>query len=148
MPPGKTPRAGAGRLSIVAVALACVLAPASASAAAGRPSDGTLSPRLAELAKPSVRALSPARQARLLSLARSGPGSLLRKGNRVLVDVRFDRGAAAGVASLRATGAQVVNVSRRYQTVTVAARPADLRALATRARARRSAGLAATVTVW
>lgn len=129
MPPGKTPRAGAGRLSIVAVAFACVLAPGSASAAAGRPSDGTLSPRLAELAKPSVRSLPPARQARLLSLARSGPGSLLRKGNRVLVDVRFDRGAAAGVASLRATGAQVVNVSRRYQTVTVAAKPAGLRAL-------------------
>jgi subtilisin family serine protease len=130
MPSGKTLRDRAGRLSIAAVVLACALMPAFASAAASRPSDGTLSPRLAELAKPSVRALPDARQARLLSLARRGPGSLLRQGNRVLVDVRFESGAAAGVAGLRAAGAKIVNVSRRYQTVTVAATPAGLRALA------------------
>jgi hypothetical protein len=73
---------------------------------------------------------APAAQAGKLGLPRSGPGSTLRVGNRVLVEVRFDRGAAAGVAGLREAGAQIVDVSRRYQTVTVAAKPADLPALA------------------
>jgi hypothetical protein len=68
----------------------------------------------------------PARQARALSVAREGPGSLLREGNRVLVEARFDRGAAASVERLRAAGAAIVNVSRRYQTVTVAAKPDEL----------------------
>jgi hypothetical protein len=130
MQPGKTLRARAGRLSIAAALGACALMPASASAATGRPSDGTLSPRLAELAKPSVRSLPPTRQARLLGLPRSGPGSLLRRGTRVFADVRFDHGAAAGVDALRAAGAEIANVSRRYQTATVAVGPGNLRAVA------------------
>jgi hypothetical protein len=119
----------AGRSLIVALALACA-AWAPSAAAMSRPADGNLSPRLAELAKPAVRALPPAKQAKALSVAPEGPGSLLREGNRVLVDVRFDHGAVAGVEALRAAGAKVVNVSRRYQTVTVAAKPADLREVA------------------
>jgi hypothetical protein len=87
---------------------------------------GGLSPRLSELSKPSLRAAPEGAQAKRLSLAPSGPGSLLRRGNRVLVYVRFDRGAAAGLDALRAAGAKVVDVSRRYQTVTVAAKPAGL----------------------
>ncbi len=67
-----------------------------------------------------------------------GPGSLLREGNRVLVYVRFDHGAAASVDALRAAGAKIVNVSRRYQTVTVAAKPAELREPRRVARCRRS----------
>ncbi len=117
-------------LPVAAVAFLCAAVPASAVAAAGPTGGGVLSPRLAALAKPAVRSLPPARQARLLSLASRGPGSLLRQGNRVLVDVRFESGAAAGVADLRAAGAKIVNVSRGYQTVTVAATPAELRALA------------------
>jgi hypothetical protein len=114
---------------IVAFGLTFALAPGSAWAAASRPGEGDLSPRLAELAKPSVRSASPAKQAEELSLASEGPGSLLRAGNRVFVEVRFDRGATAAVDDLRATGARIVNVSPRYQTVTVAAKPSDLRAL-------------------
>ena len=71
----------------------------------------------------------PREQARALSLAAEGPGSLLRDGNRVLVEVRFDHGAAAGVDDLRAAGAKIVDVSPRYQTVTVAAKPDELRTL-------------------
>jgi hypothetical protein len=82
------------------------------------------------LAAPAVRSTSPARQAGELDLPQSGPGSLLRVGSRVLVEVRFDRGAGAGVEDLRTAGAKIVDVSRRYQTVTVAATPADLHALA------------------
>lgn len=114
---------------IAALGLAFALAPGSAWAAASRPSDGDLSARLAELAKPSVRLASSAKQAEELSLASEGPGSLLREGNRVLVEVRFDSGAAAGVDDLRAAGAKIVNVSPRYQTVTVAAKPSELRSL-------------------
>jgi Subtilase family len=111
-----------------ALALVAVGAPAPARAAA-RPNDGALSPRLAELAKPSVQSASPAKQAKALSLAADGPGSLLRDGNRVLVEVRFDHGAAAGAPDLRAAGAEVLDVSPRYKTVTVAAKPDELREL-------------------
>jgi hypothetical protein len=101
----------------------------SAAVAASSPAAGVLSPRLAELAQPSLRTAPPGVQARRLSLTQEGPGSLLRQGNRILVDVRFDAGAAAAASDLRATGAEVVNVSGRYQTVTVAAKPAELGAL-------------------
>jgi hypothetical protein len=76
-----------------------------------------------------VRTASPVEQAEELSLPAEGPGSLLRDGNRVLVEAHFDRGAAAGADDLRAAGAQVIGVSPRYQTVTVAAKPAELREL-------------------
>ncbi len=55
-----------------------------------------------------------------------GPGSLLREGNRVLVEVRFESGARIDLAALRAAGAEIVDVDRRYRTVTVAVRAADL----------------------
>ncbi|MEX2106248.1 MAG: S8 family serine peptidase [Solirubrobacterales bacterium] len=113
------------RSSIVTVAAACLLAPGAAQGMS-TPGGDALSPRLAELAEPAVRSAPRAEQAARLSLAASGPGSLLRDGNRVLVDVRFERGAAAGVDALRAAGAEIVDLSRRYQTVTVAVRPVDL----------------------
>lgn len=131
MSPGKSPCRRAAAHSLAALALACALAPASAWAVAQRPSDGNLSPRLAELAKPAVRSAPAAQQARELGVAREGPGSLLREGNRVLVEVRFDHGAAGAVDDLRAAGAKIVNVSPRYQTVTVAAKPSELEGLAT-----------------
>jgi len=90
------------------------------SAATG---ESDLSPRLAELAKPALRSAPPGKQAAALSLA----DGLAREGKRVLVDVRFDRGALTGPADLRAAGAKIVSVSRRYQTITVAAKPTDLR---------------------
>jgi subtilisin family serine protease len=128
MQPGKSPR-GAW-LASLAVAALCALAPTPAGAAVGSSGDGALSPRLAELAKPAVRSAPPREQADALSLAADGPGSLIREGNRVVVEVRFDRGAAAGVEDLRQAGAKVVGVSPRYQTVTVAAKPGELPQLA------------------
>jgi subtilisin family serine protease len=47
MQPGTPPRRQAGLYTIVALALACTLTPASAGAAAARPGDGALSARLA-----------------------------------------------------------------------------------------------------
>jgi hypothetical protein len=54
----------------------------------------------------------------------------LRDGNRVLVEVRFAGDAVAGADDLRAAGAEIVNLSSRYGTVTAAVRPADLRLVA------------------
>ncbi len=127
MTPGTRLRRAAGRLLFVAPACLCLLAPAAASA---KSIQGDLSPRLAELAKPSVAAMGPAKQAATLDVAPQGqPGSLQWDGNRVLVDAHFDRGAVAGLADLRAAGARVVYLSRRYQTVTLAVAPADLEAV-------------------
>jgi subtilisin family serine protease len=126
MTSGQGFRRRAARLWLAVLAAACAFAPAPASGAIARPGDGDLSPRLAELAKPSVRSAPRAEQAVRLSVARKGPGSLLREGNRVLVEVRFDHGAAAGLDDLRAAGAKIVHLSRRYQTVAVAAKPSGL----------------------
>jgi hypothetical protein len=138
MPPGKTLRRRAGgstvrqRAAISSIVIFSLLGALFSTASWGsaqRRGDGDLSSRLAELAKPAVRSAPLAKQAEELGVTRKGPGSLVRYGNRVLVEVRFHAGAAAGVDDLRATGAKVVNISRRYQTVTVAAKVAELRAL-------------------
>jgi hypothetical protein len=114
-----------GALPVTLLAVAA-LAPASAAAMSSPAADPGLSARLDELARPALRSAPPARQAARLSLAASGPGSLLRDGSRVLVEVRFEVGAALAVDALRAAGAEIVHVGRRYRTVTVAARAADL----------------------
>ena len=86
-------------------------------------------------------------QAEALGLAGEGPGSLLREGRRVLVEVEFEHGAlAADCDALRASGAEVVDASRRYQTVTVAARPGELRAMAAVPRVSRTREVIAPIT--
>jgi len=124
---GRLPQFAAGTLALGALmfALALGLASGSPEETADR-SEGDLSPRLAELATPEVRSAPPRVQAKALSVPPGGAGSLQRDGNRVLVEVRFDDGAAAGVDDLRAAGAKVVGVNPRYQTVTVAAKPEEL----------------------
>lgn len=122
-----SPHRKVGGLLILLLAIAVIALPDSAAAMG---SEGRLSPRLAKLATPELRGASPDRQARALSLVSRGPGSLLRRGNRVLVYVRFDRGAVAATDDLRAAGAETVDASRRYQVDTVAAEPAQLPGLA------------------
>lgn len=133
MGPAGKPSARFAAAGVAALACLSLLAPGTSLARATRSADG-LSARLATLAQPTVRDDSPAAQAARLHLAPSGPGSLLRDGDRVLAEVRFDHGAAASVAALRAAGVEVVHVSRRYQTVTVAVLPSDLQDLAAAAR--------------
>lgn len=127
-----TARSGFAALAAVSAACACLLA-TSASAKVSE-SEEKLSPRLAELTRPAVAEAPPAAQAARLDLAPRGPGSLLRDGDRILAEVDFQRGAGAGLGALRAAGAEIVHVSRRYQTVTVAAAPEDLEAVAAVAR--------------
>jgi hypothetical protein len=119
----------AWRAATLAVLAACLLAPGAAGAADLGSSDANLSPRLEALSSPSLRRVSKAAQAARVGLAASGPGSLLRAGSRVLVEVRFDRGAAAGRPALEAAGAEVIDLSKRYQTATAFVRPADLAAV-------------------
>lgn len=114
--------------ALAVLALGCAGVPGVAAASSS--DDGeSLSPRLAELARPPLRAAPPEQQAEALGLPASGPAGLLRRGRRLLADVRFDAGAAAATDRLRAAGAQIVHVSSRYQTVTVAAKPAALGAI-------------------
>lgn len=121
-------RLNAARIAPAATLLAIFLAlPAAAPA---KRSAGDLSPRLAKLATPALRSAPPGVQARRLGLAEEGAGSLLRRGNRVVVYVRFDRGAVGAQDELRDAGAQTLTASGRYQTVTVAAKPAQLPRLA------------------
>ncbi|HEV2789983.1 MAG TPA: S8 family serine peptidase [Solirubrobacterales bacterium] len=118
------------RLSTVAIAFACLL-PAAAGAAVPGPKDhGRLAPTLLRLADPAVRSQPLAKQAATLGVAASGPGSLIRRGGRVLVEVRFERGAVSRLDELRGAGARIVAASRRYQTVTATVPSADLRQVA------------------
>jgi Subtilase family len=128
-------RRGIGGIAGLAWACALLLPLASPAAAVEAPErrDGRngLSPRLAELSQPSVRALPPVAEARTLSVASRGPGSLLRDDRgRVLVEVGFDGGATAAVEDLREAGGSPLSVSRRYQTVSVWASPGQLTRLA------------------
>jgi subtilisin family serine protease len=126
---GRRSTCQAGLVLLALSAIVPVLGPGSAAAMVGVSADQSLSPRLSKLARPAVRSASDAAQADELGLVDEGPGSLLRKGNRVLVYVRFARGAAAGLKALRGAGAEIVSLNSSYRTVTVAAKPTQLRAL-------------------
>lgn len=108
---------------LVAALLVLAMAALPGSAAAMRGS-GDLSPRLAKLAGVSLRDASAAVQAKAVGLA---PDGLARRGRRLLVDVRFAGGALAARDQLRGDGVGIVAASRRYQTLTVAVYPAQLR---------------------
>jgi subtilisin family serine protease len=121
---------GPTTLAFVAALFACALTPAAATAQGTPAADAGLSARLAQLADTGLRNASPARQAAAVSLPDEGPGSLLRDGRRLYVEVRFAAGALAGVPALRQAGAEIVDASRRLQAITVAAAPGRLRSLA------------------
>ena len=112
-----------------AAALTFALAPAAAAQLPAK-QGGALSPLLERLAAPALSSDSQARQARALGIARNGPGSLVRRGGRVLVEVGFDHGAIARRGDLREAGGRVLSASRPYQSATVAVLPADLGGIA------------------
>lgn len=121
-----SPRGKVGALFLLLAGAVVVLpGPAVASRATGN-----LSPRLAALASPSLRTAPPGKQAKALSLAAEGPASLVRRGRRVLVYVRFAQGALTARDDLEAAGAQVLDASGRYQTITASVLPSRLHMLA------------------
>ena len=123
---------GRRRRLTFAVAFVLLLLTASTALAAttrAKP-NGKLTPRLAALANSAGLPLTHAAQARALSLPAKGAGSLLRRGDRILVDVRVASTSPASARKLAAAGARIVHVSRRYLTVTAAVAPQRLRSLA------------------
>ena len=121
------------RRTSIALCPAVLCALALPAPAAARPTDanaGALSQRLDALAAKGLRSAPPAEQADALSLPAEGPGSLIRDGGRLSVDIRTSGSAPGAVSDLRAAGADVENVSRPYRTVTSLARERDLRQIA------------------
>ncbi|MGN6258652.1 MAG: S8 family serine peptidase [Solirubrobacterales bacterium] len=116
-------------LPFAAVLLLSLPAGAGAALPAGK-ADGALSPLLSELAEPAVANKGPAAQAEALGVTATGPASLVREGERVLVTARFDAGAVAALPDLRAAGARVVSASRDQQTVTLSVVPSALPGIA------------------
>jgi hypothetical protein len=116
----------------VLVALGLLL-PAAAGAeapAVNLASSSALAPELEALATPAVRSQTLAGQAEALGLPSESDGGMVRDGGRVVVEARFAAGAAAATEAVKATGAEVLNVSSRYQTLVLSVAPADLPALA------------------
>lgn len=90
---------------------------------------GALSPALSRLADPSVGSMPPGRQAAILGFARRGPGSLLRDGSRVLVNIRFEPSTVDGPGALRGIGAVPISSDQSLGTATVAVDPTTLEQL-------------------
>jgi subtilisin family serine protease len=103
------------------------LAPQAASADTG---SSPLSPQLAELEGAAVLTEAPAAQAEAVGLPSEGPGSLIREGERVVVEARLEAGALARTEALEAAGAKVLTASGRYQRVALSVAPEDLGAVA------------------
>jgi Bacterial Ig domain/Subtilase family len=93
------------------------------------PSGSKLSSVLVTLAQPDTGTASKTERARL-SLPAAGPGSLVRQGADVVVDVRARTTSPGQVDALGSAGARVLHVAADLRTVTVAVAPAELKALA------------------
>ncbi|HYG96856.1 MAG TPA: S8 family serine peptidase [Solirubrobacterales bacterium] len=117
--------------SLAAALFSLALIPAGARAAfpEGKAA-GPLSPALEELAEPALATRPPDVQADRLGLPSSGPGSLVQERGEVLVTARFGRGAIAAFEQLRSAGARIVSADGQIQTLTLAAAPQDLPAIA------------------
>ena len=131
-PKGAVIRRTASAMAFGLATSVLALVPAAPVRAAPVPAtrSGKLSPRLQTLATSDGFA-SPRAKASALSLPSSGVGSLVtRPGGRVLVYVRTSDTSSAGVADLRQRGAQIVDVSPEYSTVTAAVAPSEMEAVA------------------
>ncbi|HEY5334243.1 MAG TPA: S8 family serine peptidase [Solirubrobacterales bacterium] len=112
-------------MALIALSL---VAPTTAPAATPEPT--ALTPELATLATPAVAAEPPAAQAEAIGLPAEGPGSLIREGERVVVEAHFEAGALSQVEALEAAGAEILTTSSTYQTIALSVEPEDLEALA------------------
>ena len=102
------------------------------SAEAGKPeARSDLSSRLYEVAAdPSLAHLPAGRLNEGLGLPKRGAGSLMREGNRLVVEIVTAADARKRAAGVVASGAEVLGVSEPDGTVTASVRAADLHALA------------------
>ncbi|MFT3865914.1 MAG: S8 family serine peptidase [Solirubrobacterales bacterium] len=98
---------------------------------AGAATNGSpLAGGLAKLATPAVATKSAHAQAEAIGLPVEGAGSLVREGERVVVEAGFEAGALSRVEALKAAGAKILLASRRYQAVALSIKPGDLEAIA------------------
>ncbi|HEX4464786.1 MAG TPA: S8 family serine peptidase [Solirubrobacterales bacterium] len=125
----QTSRRRAGGFAVAFLLATIAASPGTASALRLVPQTSPLSPRLSALAKPAVHSSSYRLQAKDLGIPAHGPGSLLREGNRVLVELKYNGGAAAAAAAARGAGAEVIDVNARYGVIAAAVRPDELSTL-------------------
>jgi len=118
------------RLLVGGVALVASVPVTAAADPLGEKGGSALSPDLEVLARPKVAESPPATQADRIGVPVSGPGSLVRDGERILVTARFNRGANAAREELREADARVVDTSASTQTLTLSVAPRDLAELA------------------
>ncbi len=123
-----------GHLSkgLVAVATSAILViPATAFAGpVGDPNNPELSSRLAVIAAPAAATASPQQQSQAAGLPGSGAGSLHRRARDLIVEVQVSGNTSDRAAGVKAAGGDVLHVSTRYDTLTVAVPAARLRNLA------------------
>jgi hypothetical protein len=118
------------RAFALAISLALLLPTAAGAALPGQGESRKLAPLLATLAEPGVAEKPTAAQDERVGVPATGPGSLVRQGDRVLLTARFERGVISALPALREAGARIVSASRQTQTVTVSADPTLLGAVA------------------
>jgi hypothetical protein len=120
----------AARAIALCLAIACAAPAAAAAAIVPAKEAGPLSPPLLELSRPAVAGQAAGAQADLLGVPRTGPGSLISEGGRVLVNVRLDASAPPPPEALSGAGAEIVSSSPETGTATLAIPPLRLRDLA------------------
>jgi subtilisin family serine protease len=113
---------------LLAALFMLALAAPAAFAASGE--EAVLTPELEALATPGVAEAPPAAQSEAAGLPSEGAGSLLRDGERVIVEAQFEGTAPEQVEALKAAGAKVRVASGRLKTVAIAIDPADLDTIA------------------
>jgi subtilase family protein len=104
---------------------ACVV---PASALASPPEE--LNSRLDQLASAPLRSAGPAEQARAVSLVAEGPGSLMRDGGRLVVDILVSGSARERAAGIEAAGGRVTGIDPADGRLNASVAEADLRAVA------------------
>lgn len=113
--------------ALLAAAIATLLAPAPALAASGGADE--LSSRLDQLAGRDLRSAPPGEQGRAVSLLPSGPGSLLRDGGKLVVDIRVSGDVADRAGGIEAAGAVISASSATDHLIEASVGEADLRAV-------------------
>ena len=117
------------RLPLLAAVFAAALPAGALAGPIADPAHPELSDRLATLDSPRLNGATPAQQADAVQLPRSGPASLQHVGDGIVVEIRFERGAAAARDDLQAAGARIIHVSGEYQTISAAVDPDDFKAV-------------------
>jgi hypothetical protein len=124
----KRPRRSLKAPFVCALVLLGLAVPTGAAGAATTAS-GPLAPELVQLQAAAAEGAAADSQSEAAGLPTEGPGSIVREGDRVIVEARFRGGAPARVGALEAAGAEVLSASRRYQSAALSVAPEDLAAV-------------------